>query len=77
MVEYFNSEPKIVKKGDVIFELGPEYFDFENIEDAIDVLNDQATRIKNPTYSYLKEAYEMGAKALNIIKTIYIQKGDQ
>lgn len=62
MAEYFNSRQQIVKKGDVVFE------NFENIEDAIDVLNDQAARIKNPTYSYLKEAYEMGAKALNIIK---------
>lgn len=51
MAEYFNSRQQIVKKGDVVFE------NFENIEDAIDVLNDQAARIKNPTYSYIKEAY--------------------
>lgn len=77
MAEYFNSGTKIVNKGDVIFEPGSEYFNFENIEDSIDILNDQATRIKNPTYSYLKEAYEMGARALNIIKTILYTKGEQ
>ena len=70
---------KLFKNGTPLPELSEqdyECFDFENIDDAINDLNYQAERIKNPTYSFLKKSYEMGAKALNIMKIMNTKSED-